>query len=255
VPEMRLQRFLAQAGVASRRHAEALITAGRVRVNGRVITELGTKVAPGDKVLVDGRRVTGEDLVYLLMFKPRGVMTTLEDPAGRPTVKELLPKNLTERVFPVGRLDYNTEGGLLFTNDGDLMQGLLHPSRHVAKVYHAKLRGKVPVEQIEKLRRGVMLKSGKTKPAGAFILSETESNTWLEIELTEGRTHQVKDMADVIGHPVVKLTRVAFAGLSVEGLRPGETRPLTIAEIEDLRKLAAVGSFSKAKRSRRGSAR
>jgi 23S rRNA pseudouridine2605 synthase len=250
---MRLQRFLAQAGVASRRHAEELITKGRVRVNGRVITELGTKVDPGrDKVLVDGKRVQSEDLSYLLMFKPRGVMTTLEDPEGRPTVKELLPRNQTERVFPVGRLDYATEGVLLFTNDGDLMQGLLHPSRHVAKIYHAKLRGKVPVEQIEKLRRGVLIKSGRTKPAEAFILGETESNTWVELRLTEGRTHQVRDMGDAIGHPVVKLTRVSFAGLTVEGMRPGETRPLTTAEVEDLRKLAGVGSLSKAKRGRRG---
>jgi 23S rRNA pseudouridine2605 synthase len=251
VAEMRLQRFLAQAGVASRRHAEELITAGRVRVNGRVITELGTKVDVGDKVLVDGRRVTGEDLVYLLMFKPRGVMTTLDDPEGRPTVKTLLPKNLTERVFPIGRLDYNTEGGLLFTNDGDLMQGLLHPSRHVTKIYHAKLRGKVTVEDMERLRKGIVLKSGKTKPAEALVLGETESNTWIELRLTEGRTHQVRDMADAIGHPVVKLTRVAFAGLTVEGLRPGENRQLTVAEIEELRKLAGVGSFSKGKRSRR----
>jgi 23S rRNA pseudouridine2605 synthase len=248
---MRLQRFLAQAGVASRRHAEELITAGRVKVNGRVVTELGTKVASGDKVLVDGRRVTGEDLVYLIMFKPRGVMTTLDDPEGRPTVKDHLPKNLTERVFPVGRLDYATEGVLLFTNDGELMQGLLHPSRHVTKVYEAKLRGKVPVEQIEKLRRGVLIKGRKTKPAEAFILGETESNTWIQLHLTEGRTHQVKDMGDAIGHPVVKLSRISFAGLTTEGLRPGETRPLTNAEIEELRQLAGVGSFSKAKRARR----
>jgi 23S rRNA pseudouridine2605 synthase len=248
---MRLQRFLAQAGVASRRHAEELITKGRVRVNGRTVTELGTKVGPGDKVLVDGRRVQSEDLTYLVMFKPRGVMTTLEDPEGRPTVKDLLPKNLTERVFPVGRLDYATEGALLFTNDGDLMQGLLHPSRHVTKVYEAKLRGKVPVEQIERLRRGIVLNGRKTKPAEAFILGETESNTWIELHLTEGRTHQVRDMADAIGHPVVKLSRVAFAGLTVAGLKPGETRPLTTAEIEDLRKQAGVGSFSKGKRARR----
>ena len=249
---MRLQRFLAQAGVASRRHAEELITAGRVRVNGRTVTELGTKVdSAADKVFVDGRRVHGEDLCYLLMFKPRGVMTTLEDPEGRPTVKALLPKNQTERVFPVGRLDYNTEGALLFTNDGDLMQGLLHPSRHVAKVYEAKLRGKVTVEQIEQLRRGVVIQGRKTKPAEVFILGETESNTWIELHLTEGRTHQVREMAEAIGHPVVKLSRIAFAGLTAEGLRPGDTRPLTTAEIEELRKLAGVGSFSKAKRSRR----
>jgi 23S rRNA pseudouridine2605 synthase len=249
---MRLQRFLAQAGVASRRHAEELITKGRVRVNGRVVTELGTKVDPAsDKVMVDGKHLHSEDLIYLIMFKPRGVMTTLDDPEGRPTVKTLLPRNQTERVFPVGRLDYATEGVLLFTNDGDLMQGLLHPSRHVTKVYHAKLRGKVPDEQMEKLRSGVLIKSGRTKPAEAFILGETESNTWIELQLTEGRTHQVRDMGDAIGHPVVKLTRVAFAGLTVEGMRPGETRPLTTTEIEALRKLATVGSLSKAKRGRR----
>jgi 23S rRNA pseudouridine2605 synthase len=252
VPEMRLQRYLAQAGVASRRHAEELITKGHVRVNGRTITELGTKVDPtSDKVLVDGRRVQSEDLVYLLMFKPRGVVTTLDDPEGRSTVKELLPRNQTERVFPVGRLDFNTEGALLFTNDGDLMQGLLHPSRKVAKVYHAKLRGKVPLEKVERLRTGVMLKTGRTKAAEAHVLGETESNTWVELRLTEGRTHQVKEMGDAIGHAVVKLIRVAFAGLTLDELKPGETRPLTNAEIEDLRKLAGVGSFSKAKRGRR----
>jgi 23S rRNA pseudouridine2605 synthase len=253
VAEMRLQRFLAQAGVASRRRAEELITKGRVRVNGRVVTELGTKVDPtAAKVVVDGRRVRSEDLTYLLMFKPRGVVTTLADPEGRPTVKELLPRHQTERVFPVGRLDFNTEGVLLFTNDGELMQGLLHPSRKVAKVYHAKLRGKVPPEEIESLRRGVALKTGRTRPAEACVLGETDKNTWIELRLTEGRTHQVKEMGDAIGHPVVKLSRVAFAGITVEGLRPGETRPLTTAEIEDLRKLAGVGSLSKAKRGRHG---
>jgi 23S rRNA pseudouridine2605 synthase len=253
VPTIRLQRFLAQAGVASRRHAEELITQGRVKVNGRVVTELGTKVDPAeDKVVLAGRRVRVEDLCYLLMNKPRGTVTTLSDPEGRPTVKELLPRNQTERVFPVGRLDFNTEGALLFTNDGDLMHALLHPSHKVAKVYHAKLRGKVPPERIERLRRGVPLPSGRTQPAEAFVLGETETNTWIELLLTEGRTHQVKEMAEAIGHPVVKLMRVSFAGLTLEGLRPGQTRPLTTAEVEELRKLAGAGSLSKAKRRRRG---
>jgi len=250
---MRLQRFLAQAGVASRRHAEELITAGRVKVNGRVVTELGTKVDPAvDKVVVGGRRLHSEDLSYLLMFKPRGVVTTLDDPEGRPTVKELLPRNQTERVFPVGRLDFNTEGVLLFTNDGDLMQGLLHPSHKVAKVYHAKLQGKVPLQKVERLRRGVMLKTGRTKAAEAHVLGETEANTWIELRLTEGRTHQVKEMGDAIGHCVLKLIRVSFAGLTLDELRPGDSRPLTNTEVEELRKLAGVGSLSKAKRSRRG---
>lgn len=250
---IRLQRFLAQAGVASRRHAEELITEGRVKVNGRVVTELGTKIDPAaDKVVVGGKRVRTEDLSYLLMFKPRGVVTTLADPEGRETVKELLPRNQTERVFPVGRLDFNTEGALLLTNDGDLMHGLLHPSRKVAKVYHAKVRGKVPLEKVEQLRRGVMLKTGRTKQAEAFVLGETETNTWIELRLTEGRTHQVKEMGDAIGHPVVKLIRVAFAGLTLEGLKPGETRPLTKAEVEELRKLAGISSLSKAKRTRHG---
>jgi len=248
---IRLQHFLAKAGVASRRHAEELIVEGRVRVNGKVVTELGTKIDPAkDTLTVGGRKVRPEDLVYLVMFKPREVVTTLSDPEGRTTVKDLLPREHVERVFPVGRLDYNTEGVLLLTNDGELMHRLLHPSRHVPKVYHAKLKGKVPLEKLERLRRGVRLFSGMTKPAEAFVLDETAKNTWIELRLTEGRTHQVKEMAEAIGHPVLKLIRVAFANITLEGLKPGDTRTLTTREVEELRKMAGLGSLSQAKRAR-----
>jgi 23S rRNA pseudouridine2605 synthase len=252
MPLIRLQRFLSQAGIASRRHAEELITEGRVRVNGRVVTELGTKVDPQrDKVVVGGRRLQVEELVYVVMNKPKHSVTTLSDPQGRPTVADYLPKSLGARVFPVGRLDFDTEGVLFFTNDGDLAHALAHPSHRVPRVYHAKLKGRLEVPEIERLRQGVPIEGGrKAKAPNAHVIQESEVNTWLELDLAEGRTHEVKQMGDAIGHPVLKLIRVSFGGLRADGLRPGQTRPLSEAEIESLRKVAGTGSLRQAKRKR-----
>jgi 23S rRNA pseudouridine2605 synthase len=150
----------------------------------------------------------------------------------------------------VGRLDFNTEGVLLFTNDGDLAQALLHPRCKIAKVYHAKLKGEVALAQLERLRKGVMVEGKRTAPAEVFVLGETERNTWIEIRITEGRTHQVKLMGDAVGSQVLNLVRVNFAGLTVEGLRPGHTRPLTVAEVDALHKLAGGASYRQARRKR-----
>jgi 23S rRNA pseudouridine2605 synthase len=236
VLEVRLQRYLAQSGVASRRRAEELIAAGKVRINGRQVTEAGVKVRPGkDKVDVDGRRVQPEEQLYLILNKPKGYVSTVSDPQGRPTVMELLPRNLQSHVVPVGRLDYYTEGVLLFTNDGDLASGLLHPRGHIEKTYHAKIRGGVTDEQIERLRHGVRIEGKKTLPAKVDRLRFTGTHTWLLISIREGRSRQIHKMADVVRLQVIKLARVAFGGITYFGLKVGESRLLTRAEVDLLR--------------------
>jgi pseudouridine synthase len=238
--EVRLQRYLSQAGVASRRKAEQLITDGRVRVNGRAVTELGTKVRPErDRVDVDGVRVKPEPFLYLVLNKPKGYVTTVSDPQGRTTVMELLPKGLKAHVVPVGRLDFYTEGVLLFTNDGELAAGLLHPRGHVEKTYHAKIRGEVTDEQLERLRKGVRLEDGhKTAPAQVDRLKFTGAHQWLVMTIREGRSRQIHGMAEAVGLQVIKLARVAFGGITYFGLKVGEVRPLTLDEVNDLKKLA-----------------
>jgi 23S rRNA pseudouridine2605 synthase len=254
----RLQKVLARAGVASRRHAEDLITAGRVRVNGRVVTEMGVRVDPRrDKVELDGKRLVSEPLVHVVMHKPRGVMTTLSDPEGRPTVADIL-KNLPARVYPVGRLDFHTSGVMLATNDGALAQALLHPRKSVPKTYVCKVRGVVTDLQLDKLREGVMLAPSesdpdeaprKTLPADVKLLRHTPSMvsdergepindgaTWMEVTLREGRTRQIHRMAEAVGLFVMRLARLSFAGITAEGLRPGEKRALTDDEVTLLRR-------------------
>jgi 23S rRNA pseudouridine2605 synthase len=251
---MRLQRFLAQAGVASRRHAEELILDGKVTVNGRVVTELGTKVdARADRVEVEGRPVAQEPLRYILVHKPRGTVTTASDPEGRPTVMELVGDR-GARLFPVGRLDFNTEGVLLLTNDGDLAHALMHPSGEIDKTYHVKVRGDVTSEQLSQLRRGVVLpprpdadpdapeveeRSGPAEVANLGSSGEGK-NTWLEITIHEGRNRQIHRMCEAVGLQVAKLKRVVYAGLTVEGLRPGRWRHLTDEELAAVRALAKV---------------
>lgn len=247
----RLQKVLARAGVASRRHAEELIAAGRVRVNGRVVTELGIRVDPRrDRIEVDGRRISAEPLVYYVFHKPRGVVTTLVDPEGRPTIAEYL-KDLPARVFPIGRLDFHTSGVLLLTNDGDLAQALLHPRRSVPKTYVAKVRG-IPTDlQLDQWRKGVELEPVgdekapiRTAPAEVEVLRHTppgidargeKGTTWLKITLREGRYRQIHRMAEAVGLFVMRLVRISFAGITAEGLRPGELRPLTDKELTMLR--------------------
>ncbi|HKP57208.1 MAG TPA: pseudouridine synthase [Polyangiales bacterium] len=232
----RLQKILAQAGVASRRSAERLITDGRVRVNGRIVKELGTRANPHkDRVEVDGKRLVAEKPVYYLMHKPRGVVTTLDDPEGRNSIKELVD-NVPERVFPVGRLDFNTSGALLLTNDGALAQALLHPTRSVPKVYHAKIEGTLESQRLELLRSGVTLDDGeRTAPAEVQVVRKDEKHTFIEVTITEGKNRQVHRMLEAVGRTVLRLTRTGFADLPITGLRPGQMRPLTTPELNDLK--------------------
>ena len=232
----RLQKVLAQAGVASRRAAETLITEGRVRVNGRIVRELGARAnLHKDRVEVDGRRLVAQRHVYFLLHKPRGVVTTLDDPEGRKTVKDLL-RNVQERVFPVGRLDFQTSGALLLTNDGELAQALLHPTRAVPKTYNAKLEGKLDADRLEQLRAGVVLDDGhKTAPAEVHILRTDDKATSVEITIAEGKNRQIHRMGEAIARTVMRLTRISFAGLTLEGLRAGQLRQLTPRELSDLK--------------------
>ncbi len=233
----RLQKILAHAGVASRRAAEEMIAEGRVRVNGRVVTELGTRADPHrDRVEVDGRRIVLEKPAYYVVHKPREMVTTLSDPEGRDSIGDLL-KRIPERVYPVGRLDYHTSGALLVTNDGEMAEALLSPRGKVPKVYAAKLRGHLDVPELDGLRNGVRLDDGYvTKKAEVFVLREEAKSTWVQITLMEGKNRQIHRMGQAIGHPVQRLVRVSFAGIGTDGLRPGEWRPLTKSEVEKLKK-------------------
>jgi pseudouridine synthase len=225
---MRLNAFLARAGVASRRGADELIRAGRVRVNGEV-AGLATFVEEADRVELDGRLLVPEPLAYVLLHKPAGVVTTARDPPGRPTVVELV--DLPQRVVPVGRLDADTTGALLLTNDGPLAHRLAHPRYGVDKVYEVEVDGEPGVEALRRLAAGVELDDGATAPAGARRLGPSR----LELTLHEGRKHQVKRMCEAVGHPVIRLHRRGYAGLTLEGLEPGAWRELTAAEVAALR--------------------
>lgn len=237
---MRLQKILAAAGIASRRAAEAWITEGRVRVNGRVVTELGSKADPfADRVELDGRRLVLGDRTYVAYHKPRGEVATMSDPEGRPTVGEAL-KALGGRVYPVGRLDFATSGILLCTNDGDFAAALLHPKKKVPKTYVVKVKGIMTPEALDLWRNGIDLEDGKTMPAEVLFLRNEDGKTWIEITLYEGRNQQIRRMGDASGHPVMRLARLSFAGVSSEGLAPGRYRALTREELLSLRKLYGV---------------
>ena len=225
---MRLNAFLARAGIASRRRADELIKAGRVTVNGSP-GELNTVVGARDRVEVDGREVARQRLAYVLLYKPAGVVTTARDPQGRPTVVELVPPE--PRVVPVGRLDADTTGALLLTNDGKLAHRLAHPRYGVEKTYEAEVEGDPDDTALQRLRDGLDLEDGRTAPARARRLGPGR----VELVLHEGRKHQVKRMLVAVGHPVTRLHRVAYAGLTLEGLEPGECRELEPLEIEQLR--------------------
>jgi 23S rRNA pseudouridine2605 synthase len=236
----RIQKILAHGGVASRRAAEELIKAGRVRVNGRVVTELGVKADPRrDRVEVDGKRVVAEDPVYVVLHKPRGVVSTMSDPEGRPTVKELLT-GLGARVYPVGRLDFATSGVLLATNDGELADGLLHPRKTVPKTYVLKVKGIMKPEDVAVWSKGVRLEDGMTLPAEAKLLRHEGDKTWLELTIREGRNQQIRRMGDATGFPVMRLARVSFAEITSEGLAPGRWRHLTRDELVALKKTYGV---------------
>jgi len=233
----RLQKVLARYGVASRRRCEELILAGRVRVNGKIVTQLGTKVdVERDFIEVDGKPLQREEeKVYIILYKPKGYLTTVRDPQGRKTVMDLV-KGVKERIYPVGRLDCDTEGLLLLTNDGDLSFTLTHPSHRVEKTYLAVVKGTPSKAQLERLRRGVILEDGKTAPAGVRLLRPGRQAE-VEITIHEGRKRQVRRMFDAIGHPVLYLRRVRFGPLKLEGLKPGQYRRLGDKEVRQLKKL------------------
>jgi 23S rRNA pseudouridine2605 synthase len=230
---MRLNAYLARAGVASRRGADQLIKAGRVRVNGEP-GRLNTFVAAGDAVEVDGRAVAPQRLAYVLLHKPPGVVTTARDPQGRPTVVDLVGHDT--RVVPVGRLDADTTGALLLTNDGPLAHRLAHPRYGVEKVYEADVEGDPGEDELRRLREGVELEDGRTAPARARRLGRGR----IELVLHEGRNHQVKRMCAAVGHHVRRLHRGGYAGLTLEGLAPGAWRELSPAEVGRLRAAAAA---------------
>ena len=236
--EERLQKLLARAGVASRRAAEEMIRAGRVTVNGEV-AGLGDKADPGrDTIKVDGRRLRlPSSHRYLLLNKPRGMLVTRSDPQGRPTVYDLLPPKQRRGLFPVGRLDYHSEGLLLLTDDGDLAQRVSHPRHGCTKTYHVRVRGAPDRAALDRLRRGIVLEGKRTAPARIRRVrgSSGEANARLEVQLGEGRSRQIREMFFRVGHPVKRLRRVAIGGLSDPGLPPGAVRELSPSEVERLR--------------------
>ena len=226
---MRLNAYLARAGIASRRGSDELIKAGRVRVND-LPGELNTYVHTGDRVEVDGEPVTAQELKYVLLHKPPGTVTTASDPQGRPTVVQLV-EEIPERIVPVGRLDADTTGALLLTNDGPLSHRLAHPRYGVEKVYEVEVEGVPDEAALQQLAGGVDLDDGRTAPASAWRLGPTT----VELALHEGRKHQVKRMLEAVGHPVLRLHRSRYAGLELGDLAPGEWRELTAAEVKTLR--------------------
>lgn len=234
---LRVAKILADAGLASRRKAEELIREGRVTVNGRV-AQIGDKADPTkDHIKVDGRRVQPlTNKVYILLYKPKGVVTSTYDPEGRTTVLDLI-KPLKTRLFPVGRLDFDAEGILLLTNDGEMAHRLTHPSFRVPRKYLVKIKGQPTEEEIEKLRQGIKLADGHTAPCIIFPVKKTAENLWVEMTLYEGRNRQIKRMWDKIGYQVLKLKRIAFAGLGMGKMRPGEYRFLRPRELQKLQKL------------------
>lgn len=238
---MRLQKYLARCGVASRRASEDIIVAGRVRVNGDVVTELGTKVTPGvDLVEVGGEAVVlPSEHVVIMLDKPAGVLSAMSDAHGGRCVSELVPTDEYAGLFPVGRLDKDTTGLLLFTNDGELGNALIHPRHHIPKTYHAQVAGAIGEDALKTLREGVMLDDGITQPAEVEVLEQGEGSTLLEITIYEGRNRQVRRMGDAVGHPVQTLRRVALGPLSLSGLAQGQWRSLT--EDEQGALLAATG--------------
>ncbi len=235
----RLQKVIAQAGVASRRKAEELITAGRVTVNGEVVTELGTKVIPRkDKVEVDGVPLDREEPVYYMLYKPTGVISSVKDDKGRKVVTDFV--DTEHRLFPVGRLDYDTSGLLLLTNDGEFANQLMHPKYKIGKMYIAKVKGIPTREQLRQLEKGILLEDGKTAPARVKFVSgnQKQGTSIIEITIHEGKNRQVRRMFEAIGHPVLKLKREMYGFLTLKGLNSGEARELRPHEVKQLRELA-----------------
>lgn len=234
----RLQKVMAEAGTASRRESERIILAGRVSVNGKTITELGLKVSPKDTILVDGKKLHREKKRTVLLYKPKGVVCTMKDPQGRKTVADLLG-TIPQRLYPVGRLDYLTEGLLLMTNDGDLALTLTHPRHHVEKTYEVLVSGDVPEEKLDILRLGVPLEDGLTAPAVVYkkMVDPKHRTTLFTVTIHEGRNRQVRRMCEFIGYPVKSLRRIQVGPLTLEGIQKGQWRDLTDEEHKELEAL------------------
>jgi len=233
--EERIHKILAQMGIASRRKAEDLVIESRVTVNGKPAT-VGMKVNPAkDHIKVNGKLLKSyEPKVYFMFNKPRSVITSMSDPGGRAALKDFLT-GIRFRVFPVGRLDYDSEGLLLITNDGDLAHSLLHPSGKIPKTYAVKVKGMITESALERLRRGIMLDDGLTSPARVRAVRRTENNSWIEITIQEGRNRQVRRMLERVGHPVIKLKRTAINGLKLGDLGAGQIRRLTSKELGQIK--------------------
>ncbi|MDI9520831.1 MAG: pseudouridine synthase [Bacillota bacterium] len=228
---MRLQKYLASCGVASRRKAEEMIAQGLVSVNGRVVTEMGTQVEEGDLVTVESRPVTPEETMhYILYYKPVGEVTTVSDPRGRPTVLDHF-RDYPVRLFPVGRLDFDSEGLLILTNDGELTQRLTHPSHEVEKRYIARVSNNLEDDALFRLRAGVMLDGRKTAPAKVSVLRRDPFSTDILITIHEGRNRQIRRMVEAVGHQVVRLKRVQYGALSLGDMKRGEWRELSAQEV------------------------
>lgn len=238
---MRLNRFLSLAGVASRRKADELIREGKVSVGGQVVRELGTQVDPDRDVVSLANQVVRlpEDFVYIMVNKPRGYISSVRDDRGRKVVVDLV--KVKERVYPVGRLDYNTEGLLLLTNDGELAHRLAHPSFGLERTYEVWVKGSLGDRDLEGLRKGVVLSDGPARPSGAKIVSKVRDGTLLELTLKEGRKREVRRMVESVGHRVHRLKRISFANLSLGDLPEGEFRFLTQKEVEGLKRMVGIG--------------
>ncbi len=242
----RLQKVIAHAGIASRRKAEELIVDGKVKVNGKVVKELGIKVSDQDRVEVEGIPLEREEPVYLLLYKPTGVISAVKDDKGRKVVTDFFPY-IKQRIYPIGRLDYDTSGILLLTNDGEFANILMHPRYEVEKSYIAKVKGIPSREKIKQLERGIQLEDGKTAPAQVKVMSidKKKQTSIIELKIHEGRNRQVRRMLEAIGHQVVKLKREQFAFLNLNGLATGDSRELTPHEVKQLRFLAQHGKQGK----------
>ena len=241
--EERLQKYLASCGVASRRMSEEIIKSGRVAVNGQIVTEMGVKIKIGtDKVTVDGKDITPEEEhVYLMLNKPEGYVTTAHDPQGRPTVLDLVAE-VPQRVFPIGRLDVDTEGLLFLTNDGELAYRLTHPKFAVTKVYHALVTGKPSEDKLDRMRNGLKLEDGMTKPCTVKVIRRYNHKTMLEITMSEGRNRQVRRMCQAIGNPIIELERVKIENIELSQVKRGQYRKLTLEELAPLMYKVQLGA-------------
>lgn len=230
----RLQKYLSFCGIASRRKSEELILAGKVKVNGKVVTELGTKVSEKDEVEVENMEVYKKEKEYYLLYKPEKTICSVSDEKGRTTIVDLIETD--EKIFPVGRLDYDTTGLILLTNDGELTNKLTHPKGYVEKTYIAKVSGIVTGKEIHELEEGIELEGVKTKKARAKLkkIDKKNNKSYVELTITEGRNHQVKNMFAALGHKVLKLKRISYAFFNLEGMKIGEYRRLTTKEVKQL---------------------